>query len=318
MRFLNNLNKFFSIKKFNKKPLFEKLFYMSLGVLVFVVLLNNARNGLGIKEGFEKSSEFVVKKIPEEIYDDFYVNLYDDLVFYQGKNDCELAMIKKYTSFDNNSSVLDIGSGTGHHVNLFSKTSKSALGIDISPSMVKKSKANYPNNDYQVSDAMNSMAVQHQTFTHITCLYFSVYYFEDKRTLFKNCYDWLLPGGDLILHLVDRDNFDPIIPAGNPFKVVSPQKYAKERITSTVVKFNDYEYKSNYEANTTDSTAIMNEEFKNIKNGGVRKNEHKLFIPTQKEILSQAKDVGFILSKYEELDKCGYFAQYIYVLQKPN
>ena len=318
MKFFNKINKFLSMKKFNKKPLFEKLFYILLAILIFVVLLNNARNSLGIKEGFEKTGEFVVKKIPEEIYDDFYVNLYDDLVYYQPKNNCELEIIKKYTTFNKNSSVLDVGSGTGHHVNLFSKTSKSATGIDISPAMVKKSKTNYPNNEYHVKDAMNSMAIQHQTLTHITCLYFTVYYFEDKRTFFKNCYEWLLPGGHLILHLVDRDNFDPIIPAGNPFKIVSPQKYSKERITSTVVKFYDYEYKSNYEMDSAESTAIMNEEFKNLKNGDVRKNEHKIFIPTQKEILSQAKDSGFILSEYEELDKCGYFAQYIYVLQKPN
>ncbi len=89
MKFFNKINKFLSMKKFNKKPLFEKLFYILLAILVFVVLLNNARNSLGIKEGFEKTGEFVVKKIPEEIYDDFYVNLYDDLVYYQPKNNCE-------------------------------------------------------------------------------------------------------------------------------------------------------------------------------------------------------------------------------------
>ena len=43
--------------------------------------------------------------------------------------------------------------------------------------------------------------------------------------------DWLMPGGYLIVHLVDRESFDPILPPGNPLYVVSPQKYAKERIT---------------------------------------------------------------------------------------
>lgn len=318
MKFLNKLNKMFSMKNFNKKPIIEKLFYFLLGVSIFIVLLNNARNSLGIKEGFEKTGEFIVKKTPEDIYDDFYVDLYDDLVFFQGKNDCEFNIIKNNTNFNENSRILDVGSGTGHHVNMFNDHCKSAVGIDISPSMVDKARSNFPNCEYIVADAINSMAVQHQSYTHITCLYFTLYYIKDKYTFFKNCYDWLLPGGYLIVHLVDRDNFDPIIPAGNPFKMVSPQKYSDERITSTVVKFHEYEYKSNFEQSSKDSTAVLNEEFKNNKNGDVRKNEHNIFMPTQKEILAQAKEVGFILSEYKELDDCGYDDQYIYVLEKPN
>ena len=51
-----------------------------------------------------------------------------------------------------------------------------------------------------------------------------------------------MPGGYLIVHLVDRESFDPILPPGNPLYVVSPQKYAKERITKTKVHFNDFIY----------------------------------------------------------------------------
>ena len=36
-----------------------------------------------------------------------------------------------------------------------------------------------------------------------------------------NCYDWLKPGGKMILHLVNRDKFDPILNAGDPLIVVS-------------------------------------------------------------------------------------------------
>ena len=57
---------------------------------------------------------------------------------------------------------------------------------------------------------------------------------------------WLEPGGWLALHLVDRNNFDPIIPAGDPFIMISPQNYAKKRITSSVVKFNNFKYRANF------------------------------------------------------------------------
>ena len=39
---------------------------------------------------------------------------------------------------------------------------------------------------------------------------------NNKQTFFNNCMDWLMPGGYLIIHLVDREKFDPILPPGNP------------------------------------------------------------------------------------------------------
>ena len=62
----------------------------------------------------------------------------------------------------------------------------------------------------------------------------------------------------------------------------------------------------------------MYETFKDKKNGSVRKNEHKFFMPSQKKILSSAKDVGFILLSKIDMIKCQYTHQYIYILQKPN
>jgi len=318
MKLLKELKKLFSFKKFMKLSIWERMFYLSLGTLVFVVLVNNARESLGIKEGFEQTGEFIVKKTAVEIYDEFYVSIYDDLVYHQGKNTCELNIIKNMTTFDENSRILDIGSGTGHHVSLFSETTDMAEGIDISPAMVNKAKENYPNCKYSKQNATDTMAVQMQSYTHITCLYFTIYYIENKRAFLKNCYDWLMPGGYFIVHLVDRDNFDPILPAGDPFSFVSPQKYAKERITSTVVKFDGYDYKSNFEMVPNESIAVMNEEFKNRKDGSVRKNEHTIYMPLQKEILSMAKDVGLKLLDFNELAECGYTDQFIYVLQKSD
>ena len=190
-------------------------------------------------------------------------------------------------------------------------------GIDISPAMVKQAKSTYPDLDYRVADALDTMTFPSSSFTHITCLYFTIYYIENKKRFFENCMQWLMPGGYLTIHLVDRDNFDPILPAGDPFGVVSPQSYVDKRITSTVVKFNDFDYKSNFELRP-DDIAIMNETFKYKNNGNVRKNEHKLYMPTQSRILGLAKETGFILLSQIDMLRCQYGNQYIYVLQKPN
>ena len=39
---------------------------------------------------------------------------------------------------------------------------------------------------------------------------------------------------------------------------------------------------------------------------------------TQKEILSMAKDAGFILNEKIDMMKCQYENQFIYILQKPT
>jgi SAM-dependent methyltransferase len=268
------------------------------------------------REGFEQTKEFSIKKGPM-IYDEFYANVYDDLIFNQIKNDYEVGEIINKTTPDTESLILDIGSGTGHHVKSLVDHGLKAQGIDISPAMVKQAKITYPDLDYRVADALDTMTFPATSFTHITCLYFTIYYIENKRRFFENCMQWLMPGGYLTIHLVDRDNFDPILPAGDPFGVVSPQSYADKRITSTVVKFNDFDYKSNFELRP-DNIAIMNETFKYKNNGNVRKNEHKLYMPTQKKILSLAKETGFILLSQIDMLRCQYGSQYIYVLQKPN
>tara|TARA_Y100000768_G_scaffold388111_1_gene382236 strand:- start:3831 stop:4775 length:945 start_codon:yes stop_codon:yes gene_type:complete len=305
-----------SFKIFSKTSYWEKIFYIAFAVLILLII-NNCLNNYIIKEGFEQSSEFVVKK-GNDVYDTFYVEIYDDLVFNGAKNDFEINSIIKYTNPTKKSNILDIGSGTGHHVKAFSDAGYNTQGIDISPDMVKISQKNYPKMDYQVVDALKPMSFPPNSFTHINCLYFTIYYIENKHTFFQNCFNWLIPGGYLSIHLVDKENFDPIIPAGDPFNLVSPQKYTKKRITSTVVKFDQFDYKSKFELLPNNRQAVMNEIFKDKKNGAVRKNEHKFFMPNQKKILSTAKDVGFLLKETIDMIKCQYTHQYIYILKKPN
>ena len=117
-------------------------------------------------------------------------------------------------------------------------------------------------------------------------------------------------------HLVDRAKFDPIVPAANPIKFLSVQNHVKKRITSSVVKFNDFTYKANFNYLPKENLGIMKETFSN--ENTIRQQEHKLYMPTQKEILNIAMNTGFILLKKLEMKKINYDNQFIYVLQKPN
>lgn len=316
---LRNIKRSYHI--FSKTTLLHKVLYFLAALISICLIMNYGRKQV---EGFEKkTNEFDMRDEVTDIYDDFYVEIYDDLVFNKNKNDYEVGKLILLTKPDAESRFLDIGSGTGHHVSSLKAHGFKAIGIDMAPGMIKKATKTYPDLEFKQADALNTALFPPERFTHITCFYFTIYYIKDKKKFFENCMYWLNSGGFLALHLVNRDKFDPILPAGNPFNIVSPQKYAKKRITSTTVKFDEMEYKSNFDMKETvlssDSpNAFMIETFKNNKNGNVRKNEHKLYMNTQAEILDIAKSVGFIIHAKIDMLPCQYDSQFIYILQKPS
>jgi hypothetical protein len=129
--------------------------------------------------------------------------------------------------------------------------------------------------------------------------------------------EWLIPGGYLVVHLVNREKFDPILPPGNPLYIVSPQKYAKERITKTKVHFNGFLYESNFNLDKDNDKATFDEKFK-FDDGKVRKQQQVLHMEDTEVILTIAQQCGFILQSKIDLLKCAYEYQYLYVFTKPG
>lgn len=303
-----------TISAYNHTSLWCKVLIFVCLFLLFIFIFKGFEKK---REGFEQNDKFLIKTGPE-IYDDFYVNIYDYLVFNTLKNDYEIGEIINQSKPSNGSKILDIGCGTGHHVSSLAAKGLDVLGIDISKSMIDKAKQNYPNYNFKVEDASNGSTFEQDSFTHILCMYFTIYYFKDKTQFFNNCYKWLMPGGYLIVHLVDRSRFDPILPPGNPLMYVSPQRYAKERITSTKVKFTDFSYSADFQLNEENDSAHFIEKFKNDSDGKVRKNELTLFMPEIQEIVDEAQSCGFILESKIDLLQCQYEYQYLYMFVKPN
>jgi len=298
-----------------------KILLFCLLFLMLVVLFNR-KKPLSI-EGYEqqdkatKGENFILKE-GNDIYDDFYISIYDDLFYSSMKDDYEIGQIISKTDATSESRILDIGSGTGHHVSKLGEQGFHAIGLDSSESMVKKAKETYPSSEFVTGDAMGALDFQYNYFTHILCMYFTVYHMKNKERFFTNVINWLMPGGYFILHLVDRDAFDPILPAGQGFLIVSPQKYAKKRITKTSVHFNDFVYSADFDLNSNKNIAIFNEKFK-FKNGSrVRKNQHVLYMETADDILTIAQECGFIIDGKIDLLKCGYDSQFLFILRKPS
>ena len=310
MKFLNN------IKKLNYLEVL--LFILLVSLIIAVIFKSN-------KEGFVEETKEFIRKTGNDVFDEFYVKIYDDLVQNDVKNSYEADQI--LMNGNKEAVILDVGSGTGHHVNLLNKNKNSVIGIDKSPDMIKIAKQKFPKLNFRLGNVLNSMEFPAETFTHISCLYFTIYYIKDKKLFFENCYKWLMPGGILVLHLVNMKKFDPVLPIASPFAIVSPQSYAPKRITESAVKFNTLDYKSDFKLDTSiDSNtcvieqpnAIFKETFKFKNSKKARINEHKLYMSSQKSILAMARDIGFILLAQEEMVRVQYENNYLYTLQKPS
>jgi len=297
---------------------FKRMNCWTKAVLIIIIILIGLKisGPLPRQEGFTQREKYVIKK-NDDLYDDFYFEIYDELVKNPVKNHFELKEILRITK-TNKGTAIDIGSGTGHHVELLNKKGIQTIGIDKSPAAIKKAKINYPDLEFIQGDASAPNEPVHGTFDLITCLFFSIYYMKDKSQFFKNCYQWLEPGGYLALHLVNREKFDPILPAADPLHLVSAQKYAQNRITNSLVKFKDFQYKADFKMYSDKNMAMFSETMTDDATGHVRQNEHVFFMPTQKRILSLAKQIGFKVLGNIDMVSCQYEYQYIYILQKPE
>lgn len=307
------------IKKINFSNIWTRIVIACIIFLIIAYAFDTASSiEKKNKEGFTQNKKFEVYN-NDNLYDDFYSSIYDELVYDLNKNSYEVGELIRATKMNKSKSIiLDIGCGTGHHVKTYQNVGFETHGIDNSKAMIKKCKSSYPDCNFKVGNALNHMMYQPESFTHINAMYFTLYYIKNKKLFFENCYSWLKPGGYLNIHLVNRDKFNPIINVADPLIYVSPQKYSKKRITNSLVKFKDFQYRADFKYNDGDSIATFEELFKDDATNNVRKNEHTFYMDTQKNILKEAKQTGFILEGKIDMVYCKYEYQYIYILRKPE
>jgi len=297
----------------------EIILFVLIGSLLFLFVLKKN------KEGFINQKQDIVIHTENDIFDDYYSKMHDKLLLDDAKVNFEINHIFQNPNPNSNKiktyNVLDVGCGTGHHINKMTNLNIKCIGIDTSKSMILKSQKNFPKSKFKLADAMTSLEFPEHNFSHILCLHFTIYYFKDKRRFLENCFHWLKPNGLLILHLVNIKKFNIILPNAKPF-IKSHKK-----TNQNVILFNKLKYRSKFinDANINFNTLRLDEPnviFKEIFNfedtNKVRINEHKLYMSSQNAIINCALEVGFMLKTYAEInvDTCGY--NYLYTLEKPN
>jgi ubiquinone/menaquinone biosynthesis C-methylase UbiE len=263
-----------------------------LTIILNIFLLLKNVNTKSYYEGFEQKEKFILKT-NNNIYDDFYIDIYDQLQKTDQRTDVEVQLITNSVEL-NNSTILDIGCGTGYLVNKLQNLNNNVYGVDKSKNMISYCQNKFPNINVKLGDVNDSMLYDINTFTHILCTNFTIYEFNDKIKLLKNCYNWLIPHGLFIVHVVDRKNFSPIIPLGKPIVLDNPQKYSKIRITDTLIDFLDFTYKASYNFNNVDNNnIIIKETFTDVLTKNIRQNEMNLLMENIDDLIKIFNYCGF-------------------------
>jgi 2-polyprenyl-3-methyl-5-hydroxy-6-metoxy-1,4-benzoquinol methylase len=306
-----------------KRTTFAKALVLIIAVMVLYYVIRPLLTGAeGTEiEGFTNSDQTKPFETHEgdSVYDEFYSKIYDQLTFNDAKVDYEINEMLRATKPDRTkANILDVGCGSGSHCAALKEKGFKVQGVDKSVDMVNRARLNYDGVKFAQGDVMTPMLFEHGKFSHILCMYFTIYYIQNKQQFFENCYNWLRPGGYLVLHLVDREKFNPILPVADPLLLVSPQKYAKERLTKSLVKFNGFGYKADFKLNAPKNSATFEETLKDDKTSHVRKNIHQFYMESHDKILALAKQSGFIVKGKIDLMPVQYDHQYLYLLYRPN
>ena len=272
-------------------------------------------------ENFDSFSNYVLKEKPNEIYDKFYANIYTELFGSPTKDYFEIYNIKLYTIDDNTQfkkndiNILDLGCGCGKHLEIFNKYKYNCTGLDNSMNMLEKARKITPESKLIKGDFHNKNTFKSREFTHITCLFYSLYYSKEIKTVINNSNFWLKPGGFLCVHLVDPKNFDPVLEkASGLIPLYNPQKHSKTRVTKTKLKFNKFNYLADWTFDGNNAT--FEENFLFNDNSRHLQNKHSFIIKPIKHYVKNIEKLGFKLIKIIDLTPVNHDKNYIYIFKK--
>lgn len=292
--------------------------YIFLAVLVFllysITLLHKSQ------EGFENGSSVTI----EDFYDDVYASVYDllwnpkDLLEYERVSIQDIALAERPVSAVR---ILDMACGTGRHACWFKNLGVDYVGVDTSESMLKKARDDCPSAQFQKGDITQVHLFPQKSMSHCLLLGFSVYEFQNPKILSDNAYQWLQPDGFFVVHLVDPDNYDPLLDLASPFAAFSLQKYSLDRKTDSVVYFDQFKYTGKLIKKTGEDNAEFNEVFTyydESSNEGVkyREQKHHWMMPSKERMIDIFKSSGFRHIESVNLTQCGKEYQYLVYMQK--
>jgi SAM-dependent methyltransferase len=288
----------------------------------------------GLKEGFESGITEAEKSRTtwfenDELFDEFYATVYDNLTQLAGRYPQEVALIMnqwKKNADVASMDILDCGCGTGIASTLFAKMgANSVTGLDKSEAMLRRARAvtllaaDLPREQRESISFLHGDMNQQYTFSggqfsHAAVLFFTIYYSNDPVGIFRNLFHWVRPGGQLAIEVVNKYKFDPLLEAASPFAGTTVQKYVKKRVTKSKVEFDKFSYEAEFDLQ--DPTAEFRETFR-FSDKTTRRQRHTLHMRDINELVHVAQTAGWNYNGFIDLMSAGFEYAYILILTHP-
>jgi len=256
-------------------------------------------------EGFENQERYnkttKVVDDPKDFYDDFYISRIHQSYYPDSKNICRCSDLYK-TAFlrlypRDKTRALLVGANTGRFLDAMCGICPEVTGLTRFPKLKDLADTMAPKARVKLGDAAHDHDLFHEgTFTHVVFEDRSLYEYHthnERRAALKNSIRWLEPGGRLVLRVVDRDRFDPMVPTSVPLRGLNIQTYLKDRKRDSRVHFKDgSRIETNFTAIPSEDRAVFREDL--FDNGGafVRTHVHRWSMPNKDAILEEVMAMG--------------------------
>ena len=288
-------------------------------------------SGLVDNKGIEGFTDAVDSKYEwlnnDRLYDTFYASIYDQFVQGSGRNQIEVALLMQKWKFADRSPneirILDAGCGTGVATLAFAKAGVGKVtGLDKSQAMIDYAKSTNLSRsvlsddekkaiEWRTGDLIDPNVCKPQEFDAACALYFTIYYLRDMDGFFRNMSLWIKPGGKLVVQVVNKYKFDPILDSASPF-VFSVQKYSKKRVQKSKVTFDKFDYEADFHLDDDDENSAEFKETFRFRDGSIRRQRHTFNMPAISTIVKKAKAAGWLYEGYIDEVSSGF--EYSYLL----
>lgn len=265
----------------------------------------------------EKQIHYAIE--PYEVYDEFYCEVYNQLFYSEKMIGATVGWIytKSLQDMDpKDVHILDCGCGTGTFLRTIRDLDYRIDGLDQSRYMIRRSKKFNPTLTCIEGNFEDPSIIREATYTHITCLFFSIYYSKNLNTVFANFARWLKPKGYLFIHVVKRNKFDTMLErASSSISMYDPIRHNQgQRVKRSVVKFKEFTYTSNW--NFNGKSATFQEEFNFHDRPYRRYQEHHFVLWDINYIINSARRAGFSYLGKMDLMLISYDYNYILGFQR--
>lgn len=138
----------------------------------------------------------------QDTYNEDYSKLYDVIWYDKKRYKSEVLYISKNVDTLQPKTILDLGCGTGNHINLWKDIWPDSVttGMDLSIDQIYRARSKNPGLTIVQGNYLDRGAWRNESYDVIACMYGAGQYTNKTQKLIQNVYSWLKPGGTFIFH----------------------------------------------------------------------------------------------------------------------